>query len=718
MRIAMSKIRIACAMGAALLWPVAAAAGEAPAGGDDAAELSNLLSVLDEQTEIATHTRLNADYVPGMVTVLNGDDLELRGLRTVWDALAQVPGLEPAIDRIGQRTVAVRGVGGAFASGNVKILVDDVPMNSALVAQANPVLNLPLEQVERIEVIRGPGSAIHGEFAYAGVVNVVTRSDGQRLFGRVGSDGLLTGGGIFSWHARDGGLRVTANVAGWNRDDTGTLAGPDAMYGLRIPQAGVSNAPGPVSDQGQERSALLGLFFRGFSARVQIVEDGRGDYFGTGSALPPPDEGTAHRNRVHGLDLRQELDLGDHWKGALSLGASEVENLVDVMIAPVGDSYWYALSPRGLPRRTTLTDGWQVGGYYQEQRLDAAANLHWSGWERHDWLLGASWSAIEAGDSWQSSNVDFTTGTPLAAPALYVHSDGVADGVNWVAPGTDRTIRSFTVQDEYRAGDAFTLTGGVRFDDYSDVGDNLAPRLAAVWRLDRNNILKAQYAQAFRPPSFYEMVWNSAITPETIDTHEFGYIYRDDRSAARATLFYSNMHDLIVENYVSGVVGYRNASGARSRGVELELERQLGAAWKVNGNLTYSDTEETASGGRPIPGAAAWLANLGALYQPTAAWALSANARHVGERPREAGDPRGDLKGYDTLDLAGSRFGLGGVKGLTLRAGVSNLFDADLRTPAELAPDPFTVPVGYFPSYPGDYPWAGRSWWLQLSYSY
>src|SRR5688572_6072838 len=80
-------------------------------GADDAALQQELLQVLQEETEIATRTKLNADYVPGIVSVLHGEELEKLGMRTVWEAMSLVPGVESTINNFGNPLAAVRGIG-------------------------------------------------------------------------------------------------------------------------------------------------------------------------------------------------------------------------------------------------------------------------------------------------------------------------------------------------------------------------------------------------------------------------------------------------------------------------------------------------------------------------------------------------------------------------------------------------------------------------------
>ena len=139
----------------------------------------NLMELFDNVTEIATKTKLNADYVPGMVTVLRGEDLEARGYQTVWEALELVNGIETSVSGTGLRQILIRGVGRTLGSGNIKFFLDGLPINSTFLAGAHQALEFPVELIDRIEVIRGPGSAIYGEFAFTGVINVITNKSGE-----------------------------------------------------------------------------------------------------------------------------------------------------------------------------------------------------------------------------------------------------------------------------------------------------------------------------------------------------------------------------------------------------------------------------------------------------------------------------------------------------------------------------------------------------------
>lgn len=258
-------------------FPVACfGAGAASGGLGDDDELSRLLVVLDEQTEIATKTKLNADYVPGIVTILRGKELETRGIRNVWEALALVPGVELGMEGTGRRHILIRGVGLTYASETAKIMVNNVSYNTATYAFADTVFSIPIEQVERIEVIRGPGSAVYGEFAYSGVINVITYQSGSKLFGKGTSRQDRLAGWIFSFGEKSGdSLYGTLNVSGENSGRGGVNSGYDSVYQVN---PAWSNSPGRTNEVTQTRSLLLDIGYQDYTAKLAWLSNGFGDY--------------------------------------------------------------------------------------------------------------------------------------------------------------------------------------------------------------------------------------------------------------------------------------------------------------------------------------------------------------------------------------------------------------------------------------------------------
>ncbi len=641
-------------------------------------------------TELATKTKLGVDLAPGMVTVLKGPDLENQGIRKVWEALELVPGFGSSIDKIGQRQTPVRGIGGSFASGKIKVLLNNVSMNNVFSAQANPVLNMPVEQVERIEVIRGPGSAIHGEFAYAGVVNVVTRKEGQRIHGSFGSYETYGGGGEFSWSDPKKDLKVSMNLAGWRSDGADVLTGPDYYHETVLGAGSLSNAPGRANEDKDYQSGIFTMDYNNFSFLAQYIEDGHGDHFGFNMFLTPPDDRIMNRNKDWALEARQTLDLFTSLKADIRLSWQEhTYEAYDLIWIPAG-SFGYQHPDASM------------NNYWKERQLKAGLDLTWEGWNKHSMLMGFSIAGINVLDEKWETNIDLDTYTVLSKKRVYP----------WMNKDQNRTITSVTFQDEYRITDSAIITGGFRYDHYDDVGGSLAPRIAAVYRWTPQHIFKAQYSRAFRPPTFWEMSDSESLDPETVETYELGYIHKRERTVGRVTMFYSNLKDPIALDIGSPTFGYINHQDIKLRGVELELKQRLGSMVNLDANLSFVDTEGQETG-KEIEESTNWLANVGLRYEPLENLVLTTQYRYVGERNRAPGDSRKKMAAYHTVDVTGNIFNLG-LKGFTLRAGVKNLFDEDVRYPAPLL-NPFGTP---FASYPDDFPRPGRRWWMQVSYEF
>ena len=632
---------------------------------DDEAIL-NVLRIMEEETKYAKDAKTYTDFVPGMVTVLRGDELEMKGVHTVYEALALVPGLHLSITSSGEKKIIVRGVGMTYASGSLKLLLNNVSLNDTLSSTSSVLYDIPIEQVDRIDVIRGPGAVRFGEYAYAGVINVITRKNGNRVFGRYGSFDTYAGGGLLSYAIPEKDLSVSLNLAGWDTGGGDVDSGLDRLYGTGSP----SHSPGPTNEVHQDSTAVLALDFKTFSLLGQFASIKLGDYFGFGFTLPGPDDRKVQTHENWVLEARQKLDITPSLKGELKLGWWQF----------VRD--WTAeVSPDSLTEDT----------YYKERRLYGALDLTWKEWEGHTLLFGLAFSGIDVLDAWQEAN-------------------GADQG--WIVDDETREISSIFVEDEFEITDRLTITGGLRYDYYNDVGDSTTPRVAGVYRLKDHHILKAQYAEAFRPPTFLEIcglgqqfIGNPGIDPETIRTYEVGYIYKHAHTDGRITLFYSELEDLIVEKIAdprTGIGRYENIGNAELMGIELELERQVARNFDLNASLSYVTTEDKDTG-EEIVGSANWIGNSGVIFRPWKDFSTTVQYRYVGKQHRSVTDTRDKLDDYDTVDITLNAFNLF-RDGLTLRCGVKNLFDEDVVFPA---PEQ---------TYPDDYPRPDRVWWVQFSY--
>ena len=638
------------------------AGGAAQAAEDSDPELVALLDLLHEQTTIATQTRMNADYVPGMVTVLHGEDMRVRGLATVRDALGQVAGFHVTVDNAGDARAIVRGIGATLDATNFKILLDGVAVNRPTDGSADWLLRLPLSQVERIEVIRGPGSAIYGGFAFSGVINVLTRG-GDAVAGGVGSHGLRRGELRLALGAGNG-ASLTLGAGAWRIGDSGLVTNPDNFAG-----AGLGYSPAPVYDSEHGRYLLATLNASGYRLQLRHAVLTRGGGYGRVAALPPGLE--PRLERVLGVALDKDWLLDDTLtlSGSVGLLQTDLEQAT-LMPLPAG------AGPPGLPTARGIEVYRRTGS--ADRAVSGQLALRWMAHERHQVFLGIERVHSEVTGS-------FASLTERGGPTRVLPPDQAP-----VLSGSSRTLTSLTLQDQIRLAETVEMTAGLRHDHYDDWGGRSSPRLAAVWHPADHHILKLQYSEAFRPPSLEEfrpgpntfpgVTLTGRLDDEQIRSLEAAYIFRQADRRARLTVYRTQVRDLI-EFFINpgDPPVWRNRGDIETHGVELEWVQRLGRKLQWWANLAYVEAEDHLDADERLLGAVDWLATLGASWRQTGRLTHAVSLKHVGEQEgwelatRVAQRERFDA--YTTVDYALTLAEPYDLEGFEIRAGIRNLTD-------------------------------------------
>lgn len=617
---------VAFAFLASLPASVVLAQQEGASRSDEAEELDALMEVLAEETAIATRTKLNSDFVPGTVTVLQGDEMEALGARTVAEALTFVPGVFALHESIGTPIVTVRGVIFRFNSGNIKILVDGIAMTQQSAALNSSALMLPMELVERLEFIRGPGSTVHGDFAFVGLLNIVTREEGRRAF--LHADGFETLG---------------AGALLWFED-----ASKEHRFGVDLYGLTSRDAPAVEGSEAEETrfAGSAAYRYRGFRASFHLLRRER-DQDGTRVA----DEHNAVLQLRHVGELSSSLESD-----------ARVSLLQNVFDFPETD--------------------------FDGTRFGVEWDLTWRGMSRNTWLL-----AVDYGDT----AIDEAIHTPPLPEEIRPAPED--------ASGTHRRLLGLSLQDQIELGKAFTLTLGVRYERLDGNGE-VSPRVALVWRATEHQILKAQYAEGYRAANFFELYGtgerNDDLEPENVETTELSYVYRGSSWLVRATLFRSELSDLIQPAAIpppGEPTLFGNVAEAEATGGEVEWEQQLTPIVKLLANLSYSDVEDE----RPFGVGAAWIGNLALIVRPWERLLASAHWYHVGERASQTDTP---VDGFDLLDVTLTLTDVP-VGGLVFRAGAKNVLDDDVLL--------LLAAPGAQPTTPA---FDARTFWAQASYRF
>lgn len=575
--------------------PVASAAADDP-------DLLGLLQILNEETAVATKTRMNGDYVPGIVTVLHGDEMAALGARTVWDALSLVPGIEAVRDPSGIPSVTVRGLQFPFSSGNVKVLVDSMPAVRDNAGINTIVLDIPIQLVDRIEVIRGPGSVVYGDFAYMGLIHVITKKSGLGVYARP-DEGSAFSGGAWGGGRTKGGLEYSFSGSAFS-------GGPTEVPRRR--------------DVDDTRAFAFGsLRYRGFSLSADLTTRQIKDPVG-----PPP---LVQAQQTHSvIEARYERDLS---------GATRLQ---------------VRLNDRRHRFRGFTGD---LDGGARE----AGVGLVWTGAARHSWLFDASVTRSAIDDAFfpTPTNQVIRPGAPLPPLPFSIHNQNL-------------NLLSAMAQDTIEASSRVALTAGGRIDRYGDVDTRVTPRASLVFRASDRNILKLQYAEGFRAPSFFELYSrgyrDTDLGFEVNRTTEVNYVHRRPSTVVRLTAYNSRLDDLV---YPSGVNAQRQTVYGNSRratvyGGEAELEREVSRRLKVTGNVSWFKTKDSRnrqndfSEGSAVP---KYMANLVVIAAPWSRTRLTARWHYVGNRRAD------NLPAYHEYEATLTQKGIV-APGLDLRVGL------------------------------------------------
>ena len=501
-------------------------------------------------TVTATRVPMKTDVVSSPIMVLTRAQLRQAGYRTVADALRDTPAAGVV------ETGSYGGITSLFLRGGesdyVKVLLDGVALNQP--GGAFDFADLSLENVERIEIVRGPGSVLYGSDAMTGVIQIITRTGSGPS--RVAAD---VRAGTF------GALELSAGVQG--------AAGP-VSYSAEL---GRFTADGQLSFNNQyERSVG--------AARLRFAPDSRTDvnltfrYADQTYHYPTEGDGRVVDSNAFRYERGPtwSVDAGYALSPAVavrfSYGVKHAVQGLDDRADYAGDTLgFYGFQSEDTLRRATLGArvDWRVG----RSTVTFGADL-----ERQS-LDGRSLSQSEFGESPDSLH------PRRSNDALYVQ----------VLTGRDGPL---------------TFQAGARLDQNEQFGRFVTLRAGGVYRLSPDSRLRASAGSGFKEPTFFEnfatgfVLGNPDLLPEQTRSWEVGLDHRFGRVTLDVAYFDQAFQDLIEFTFSPpppDTVNYFNIIGASADGVEAELRAELGRGWLATLRYTYLDTRVTNPGSNTSP---------------------------------------------------------------------------------------------------------------------
>lgn len=674
------------------------------------AEVDEDLALLygnEEMISIATGAKKPLHLAPSVASVVTADDLRELGIATLDEALERVPGLH--VSRDSARLNAIYSMRGIHTVENphVLLLINGIPVVNTVSGGRPPNYRLPVANISRIEIIRGPGSAVYGADAFAGVINVITKEASEM---RGGVAGLRAG----SFNSQDGWVQYGADHSGWQ-----------SAFSLEFSKSDGDDSR-IVSPDASGGSASLESRYDVYNLNLDLRHDhwslwlnswaNRDAGLGAGAARIIDPVGWQDTS-VNIMKLRyNDEKLTSDWAVDTYLSYSRMKSDTYFVIYPPGSSKaicsdgginsgnLYVPGTCGSFNLVTFTDG-LIGepiGIVDEMIYEAA--FTYDGFDKHTVRLAVGYKHDDAKTS-ETKNYGPGVIDGLVSPIDLSYMQSVTGTSYIYMPNSERSVTYLSLQDGWSFAPDWELTGGVRYDDYSEFGDTVNPRLALVWAMDYNLTGKLLYGRAFRAPSFKELYFknnsllngNAGLAPEKLDMVELAFDYRPTFDLTTfLNLFSYRVDDMI--QFVNTVA--QNSKDQRGHGAELEVIWNVMERVVLEGGFAWQRSED-ANSGAVIADAPARQLTLAARYKPFSSLVLSAKAKREMDRRRAATDSRSPVADYTVVDIA-ARHTIGFTP-WEFAAGIKNLFDTDAREPSLLT---------------NDLPLEGRSLHVEASYKF
>lgn len=516
----------------------------AAGGGTNAAvDLTELSpeQLMDIPITTASKFEQKAAEAPASTTVITSEDIKRYGYRTLGDVLQSVPGFYVSYDR-NYQFLGARGVNLGDYNSRILLLVDGHRINSDLTDGAfiDTAFILDLDLVDRIEIVRGPGSVLYGDNAFFGVINVITRRANQ-------VNGAEVSGSYGEFNTYQ--TRATVGKTFTNGLElllSGSFYGSDGPENLFYPQYNTpaqNNGVAHNLDDDLFRSAFGSLRYKDFTLQGAFNERIKGNptaQFGT----------TFNDSRLQTTDQRGYANLSyEH----------SFPDVVDLKAQLYYDRTSFEITYPDVPllfREQQQGDWWGTEVQLTKKVLD-----------KHVITVGAEYRD------------DFNQHRRL----FEVDNGAVAANVN-------RTRNNYGI---YAQGDFAVLTNlhlnaGVRYDQYGNFDPSIDPRLALIYNPFPESTIKALYGKAFRAPNFLELsdpIFPN-LGPEKITSYELVFEQEFNKNLkASVSGFYNRMDNLIfLQN------GSFTNFDADADGMELSLEGVWANGIRTRASYTFEDT--------------------------------------------------------------------------------------------------------------------------------
>ncbi len=567
----------------------------------------------------------------GTVSVITAEDIAARNATSVVDVLRGTPGLY--VDQPGGRgsraSIFIRGLD----PNQAVVLIDGIRVNDPTNNRGGSFdfSTLDVYAVERIEIVRGPLSAIHGSDALGGAINIITRRGGDEDEARAKAEG-----GRFGFVRANGGVQGSRGPFDFALSGAWVVDPDDASRGDFEGGSLTANLGAQLPAQGELRAVLR--------------------FSDTDSSAFPDNSG--------GVEFAQIRQLEDRDIEELTTGFTFRQPLIPQLDLQLAGNYYHRREDRSSPGIPPGPGGFPVPSEDARDRY-RQVELRLQG----DATLPAGFGAVAGADvRWENGKSDS------------VLDLGVPVDASWKA---NRVVWGSFLDAYWSSPWGLRIEAAVRVEwNDGDTDTQAIPRVGLLYPLPWVPLeLRANWGQGFKLPSLFALnngiVGNGALKPEKSDGYDLsldGHFF-NERLRVGVTWFDIRVDDLI--DFDALTFSLVNRDEVKTRGIELHAQAEPLGSVLLEGNLTYTHAEivQPSGGNAELLRRPRWRGHVAVEWEPHHRFALRLQALLVGS-VKDSSNPTGPvtLDPWQRVDLAARWQPL---EWLTLTLGIENLLNQD-----------------------------------------
>ena len=572
----------------------------------------------------------------GAITIISAEDIAKLNATNIKDILVKTAGIvegtnESSIN--GRKSISIRGTDSSY----IIIMIDGKKINptDGYIKHSDYEYSwVPINMIERIEVIKGAKSSIYGSSAIGGVINIITKKNNKKFYGEIDIQA-----GISSAKNGGDGKNISANIGG-NITDNLSL-----ILGLNKTTRDVTSGPGTTmyGIPTDNASLIEGIDNKNGNIKLNYNID---------------DTQNISASYIKSKETRELYDNPDYY--------TLDRDMYDISYEKKFDDISFNIAYSKAQSDSEYNDGGTMNYVHKLTNDYLKAESKITKIKNNYLVIGA-----------EISNESYERYYPATSSTKY---------------NFESSSNAYYIQDEIGFGN-FIFTLGARLDDHEKFGKEISPNIGLVYKLSENQRLKASYGEGFKAPSLQESsseystyshgqyYGNDDLKSETSKSYEIAYEYYGEDTLFKTAIFSTKIENMITGEFIG--VGYPYGPGfavdeftyvniekANMKGIELEIEYDLNNKHTISTNYTYLKTEDESTGKELIYKPKHTM-NIGLSSEFDYGISSYISANYLGSQYDS------DYEKISGYTLFNAQLSKKIAKGLSLRIGVDNIADKE-----------------------------------------